>query len=164
MAIRFNADEILAVAVDIEVNGVRFYQTAAAAVAEGRPRQMLLDLAERERMHERTFKTMREKLSPAHREPITFDPDEESALYLKALADAAVFKPQADPFAIFGRKPTYKDIILAAMGIEKDSIVFYVGMKDFIPASMGRSDVDSILKEEMVHLTTLGKELASIKD
>jgi rubrerythrin len=164
MAVNFNADEILAVAVNIEVNGINFYQSAAAAVPDGRPRQLLLDLAGRERVHEKTFTEMRGKLSARQREQVTFDPDNESSLYLKALADSTVFKQQADPLKVLGKSPTYKAILLAAMGIEKESIVFYVGMRDFIPVSLGRSQVDAILREEMTHLTTLGKELAAIKD
>ena len=47
--------------------------------------------------------------------------------------------------------------------IKKDSIVFYLGMKDAIPQGLGRSKVDGIIKEEMRHITTLSRELETLR-
>jgi rubrerythrin len=49
-----------------------------------------------------------------------------------------------------------------AMDMEKDSIVFYLGMKEMVPERLGKDRIDGIIKEEMGHLALLGKELAAL--
>ena len=47
-----------------------------------------------------------------------------------------------------------------AIGLEQDSIVFYLGMKDMVAGSLGKDRIDGIIKEEMYHVVTLAKPLA----
>ncbi|MBU1344653.1 MAG: rubrerythrin, partial [Proteobacteria bacterium] len=85
--------------------------------------------------------------------PATFDPNDENALYLKALADTRVFFKKEQP----GNK--IKDILTSALQAEKDSIAFYLGMKELIPAKLGKSKIDTIIKEEMSHIRLLAGKL-----
>jgi rubrerythrin len=55
-----------------------------------------------------------------------------------------------------------KKFIRYAMAAEKDSIVFYLGMKDLVPENLGKDKIDQIIKEEMSHIRLLGKELSVI--
>jgi rubrerythrin len=105
---------------------------------------------------------MRSKLSGKEQDSETLDPDNEVGLYLQAFANTAVFKPDENPCARLGDHPAYRDILMAAIGVEKDSIVFYVGMKELVPGSLGRPQVDQVLREEMSHLTTLNRQLAKL--
>ena len=59
--------------------------------------------------------------------------------------------------------PSYRDILLAAIGLEKDSIVFYLMMKPFVPESLGGSKVETILNEEATHVAILNKELGQVR-
>jgi rubrerythrin len=54
---------------------------------------------------------------------------------------------------------TMKDILKAAIGAEKDSIVFYLGMKELVPAKLGKDKIDDIIKEEMSHIRLLSARL-----
>jgi rubrerythrin len=45
----------------------------------------------------------------------------------------------------------------------KDSIAFYVGIKDLVPAGIGRDKVEKIIVEEMTHVSTLGARLHALK-
>ena len=56
-----------------------------------------------------------------------------------------------------------KEILKSAIEAEKDSIVFYLGMKDVVPESLGKSRIDHIIKEEMGHIRSLSKELIALK-
>jgi len=163
MPIRFNADEILAIAEKIEQNGSRFYLGAADKITETGPHDMLKELAQREKEHQKTFAMMREDLSGAEKEPTTFDPEDELALYLQSFANEKVFRPDADPLAALGSKPAYADILRTAIVMEKDSIALYVGIRDLVPERRGKSSVDAILKEEMTHLAQLSGELAQLR-
>jgi len=51
-----------------------------------------------------------------------------------------------------------------AIGLEKDSIAFYVGIKEAIPAGWGgwgQDKIAAIIREEMGHIRLLGQKLAS---
>ena len=56
-----------------------------------------------------------------------------------------------------------EDILKEAITAEKDSIVFYLGMKEMVPETLGRSRIDAIIKEEMAHINILSKELVALK-
>ena len=54
-------------------------------------------------------------------------------------------------------------ILKAAILAEKDSIVFYLGMKDMVPDELGQSRLDDIIKEEMAHIKLLSRRLIATK-
>jgi rubrerythrin len=165
MAYDFNVDEIFEIAEQIERNGARFYRHMAENVSESDLRQLFLDLAGMEEEHERIFISMRTGLSEKDKKPTVFDPKGESAQYLRSLADLRVFDKKAeDDFAFTGMTAEQEKIkmaIRAAVGIEKESIVFYVGMKEFVPENLGKNKIDTIIKEEMKHIRLLSKRLTS---
>ena len=163
MSIPFNADEIFEMAEQIERNGARFYRRAAEGAVDLRNRRLLLDLAAREDEHEKTFSSMRANLADGEREATVFDPEGQAALYLRAMADGHVFDVKADPTEFFTGKETMEEILLTAMGMEKDSIAFYLGMKELVPQRLGKDRIDGIIKEEMDHIAILSKELTSLK-
>jgi rubrerythrin len=55
-------------------------------------------------------------------------------------------------------------VLKAAILAEKDSIVFYLGMKEMVPEKFGKDKLDKIIKEEMGHIKILANELKGIKD
>jgi len=50
-----------------------------------------------------------------------------------------------------------------ALGIERDSIAYYVGLKEYIPPKAGRDKVEDIIKEEMKHIIVLSEKMADLK-
>jgi rubrerythrin len=163
MSITFNAFEILEMAEQIERNGVKFYRKAARSVFDRRMRQLFEDLADMEVEHEKVFAAMKKQLSEEAREPAVFDPENETALYLQAMADGHVFDPKKDLSKQMTGTESVEDILKLAIGIEKDSIVFYLGLKDFVPVRGGKDKVESIIKEEMGHIAILNQKLSALK-
>ena len=163
MGFDFNADEIFEMAEQMERNGAKFYRKIAEVYASGQQHKILLELAAMEEQHEKTFAAMREELSELESTETVFDPDDQAALYLRAFADGYVFDIKLDPSKHLSGKETMEDIIWMAIEIEKDSIVFYTGIKEKVPERLGKSKVDSIIKEEMGHVTILSQQLKAIK-
>jgi rubrerythrin len=157
MAFDFNAKDIFEMAKQIERNGVKFYRAAANGVSGDGEKKLLLNLARMEEMHEQTFADLQAELTAAHSAETTFDPDNQAALYIKALADTKVF------FEKDINMSSMKEILKSAITAEKDSIVFYLGMKDLVPGKLGGTRIDDIIKEEMAHIRLLGKELLAYK-
>ena len=157
MGIDFNADEVFEIAEQIERNGAKFYRNVAEKIADTNKRQLLTDLAEMEDEHEQTFKSLRSELSLDEKIQTTFDPEGQSESYLRALADTRVFyEKEVDTTSL-------EEILKSAITAEKDSIVFYLGMKDVVPAHLGGQKLDDIIKEEMGHISLLSKELMELK-
>jgi len=167
MAYNFNADEILRIAEQIERNGADFYDRLASKTTDREMNRFFQDLASMEREHEKAFSSMRSNLSDQERAPVIFDPEDESAQYLQALAGVSVIDDKAgEAFALAegasGTEGTSK-ALRAAIDLEKDSVVFYLGLKELVPAHLGKDHVDDIIKEEMSHIRLLGGKLTSLK-
>ncbi len=156
MKVRFNADEVLEIARQIERNGAGFYRRAAELKQSSSARAMLLELAAMEEEHEQTFSEMRAGLSDDERKDVTYDPEGQLPLYLQALADKSIFAKGKAPSQQLTGKESIEDILRFAIGMEKESIVFYLGMHEFVPQRLGGARIDQILKEEMSHIATLG--------
>jgi len=159
----FNADEIFEMAEQMERNGAKFYRKAADSRASVRSRQMLLDLAAMEDEHEKTFASMRAELTAKETAPTIFDPDNQAALYLQAFADGHVFDVKVDPSERLTGQETMEDILRTAIGLERDSVAFYLGIKASVPEQLGRDKVEAIIQEEMGHVTLLSKQLRDVQ-
>ena len=157
MSIVFNADEVFEMAAQIERNGAAFYRKAAGNNPEGR--EFLSQLAEQEDQHLATFKEMRQELTTREVESTAFDPNNEGALYLKAMAGGHVFDVSKDSSEILNGNESLKDIINIAIGMEKDSIIFYIGIAEMIPKNLGKEKISAIIKEEMKHIVWLNEKL-----
>lgn len=149
----FTANDIFEMAVKIEQNGAKFYRDAAKSVDGEKHKEFLLELARMEDDHEITFANMQKELKDVKAFSTAFDPDDDNALYLKALADTRVFFEKEQPDS------SLKTILSCAIQTEKDSIAFYLGMKEIIPLKMGQSKIDDIIKEEMNHIRILAGKL-----
>ncbi len=158
----FNAGEIFEMAIEIERNGAKFYRKAAEGKAGATSKSLLLGLADMEVQHERTFAAMRGLLTTVENASATFDPDDEAALYLRAIADGHVFPVKVDPSAVLNGRESAADVLKVAIGLEKDSIIFYLGIQDLVGKVLGRDKIDHIIREEMTHVTILSAELAKV--
>jgi rubrerythrin len=155
MSIGFNADEILEMVIRIEQNGAKFYRRAAEGFTNETVRKTLLDLAVMEDGHEKTFAEMKEKLSDKEHAPTVFDPEGQAAGYLQAMADGHVFDVTTDPSETLTGNESWREIIKKAIALEKDSIVFYTGIRELVPESLGKDKIEEIIREEMGHVTLL---------
>jgi len=157
--ITFSPGEIFEMAEQIERNGAKFYRRVADQAAGEPLRRTLLGLAQMEDDHERRFAAMRSELSKAQKGSTAFDPDDQGALYLQALADGHVFDVRVDPSEKLSGDESTEQVLRTAIGLEKDSIVFYIGLKDLVPSAEGKARVDAIIAEEMGHIATLSGQL-----
>lgn len=161
MNIDFNAGEIFEMAKQIERNGARFYRLAAEGATDPKDREMLLGLAVMEDEHERVFASMKEELLGSKQLSTVFDPHGEGVSYLRAMADGHVFDVKRDPIDFFAGQKSLEDILRKAIGLEKDSIVFYLGMKEMVPPRLGKDKIEHIIREEMKHIVLLNRELVA---
>jgi rubrerythrin len=163
MGITFNADEVFEMAEEIERNAARFYREASEKASEKDVSTMLLDLAAMEEGHEKTFAQMRKELSQSEKEPTTFDPENEVAQYLQTLADFHGTEGKVSPTEKLSGQESMTETLKIALQAEKNSIAFYVGIKDLVPNKAGKDKIQAIIIEEMAHVSTIGGKLQTLK-
>lgn len=164
MSLQYAADEVYEMAVQMERNGAKFYRKAAQYAEGEASREELLDLAAMEDQHERFFNGLRAEIAANRCEAEWFDPQGEAGAYLRAVSDNRVFDTQADPCEFVQPQTPAEAILRKAIGLEKDTIIFYLGIREAVPAGTDREKIDGIIREEMSHVTLLtGKLLQRIE-
>ncbi|MBN2183047.1 MAG: hypothetical protein JW715_14140, partial [Sedimentisphaerales bacterium] len=75
----------------------------------------------------------------------------------KVMAALAVFGIRPEPADALSGREEVTDVLKRAIENEKDSIVFYNGLKDFAPAEITKEKIDDIIREELRHIRILNK-------
>jgi rubrerythrin len=162
MGVSFNADEVFEMAEQIERNAAKFYREAAEKVSDHQPKDMFLRLAAMEDGHMRVFQEMREDLADSEKAPTIFDPEGEAALYLQALADSKGFEGMRSQTEKLTGRESLRELLGIAIDAEKNSVLYYVGVRGLVSERAGRDKVEAILREEVRHVAELRRQLAAI--
>ncbi len=156
------AEDVFTMAVRIEENGYAFYKGAAAMFLDEKIKGLFDDLAIMEDGHIKAFKSMKASLPPSSAD-IVWDPEGLAESYLQASADTHIFTIEAAQDRLKTVK-TPNNALDMAVQFEKDSVGFFVGVKELLPDPAGKNDIDRLIKAEMEHinmLTRVKKELGS---
>jgi rubrerythrin len=163
MAIVFNADEIFEMAIRIENNGAAFYRKSAGLQSDTKNQKFLEGLANMEDQHQKIFTEMRTTLTQKDKDPKVFDPYDEVSQYLTAMADTMGGEGSPSVADALTGEETLEEILRIAVGLEKDSILFYLGIKDLIPSQSGQDRIDEVIREERRHVAQLSNLLEKLK-
>ncbi len=161
MSIAFSGSELVNIAIGIERRGVTFYDIRTKSTKNVTARDMFQHLANVEREHIQIFQNM---LTEAEKYQIPETYAEEYAAYLQALVDNAVFTDDFITSEMATKAGSDIEAVELAISAEKDSILFYYGMKDIMP-QLAQPKVNKIIVEEKTHLRQLSelrKKLAAI--
>ena len=156
MADIFSSSEIVEVGVQIEKNGMDFYNEVASNSKTPKAKEIFQFLACEEQKHITMFQKILEAVQKY--EPAESYPGEYFA-YMNALASDHVFTQQDKGVEIAKTAKSDIDAVELGIGFEKDSIIFYEGMKKVVPEH-GHNLVDELIHQEQEHL----KKLTQIKD
>ena len=162
MSVKFSPDEIFEMAEEIERNGAAFYRKAAGLAKDSNTKSLLEELSRWELTHLEKFLELQEQLKNGDFEEQVFDPQNEAGLYLKAMADGHVFDFRKGVEALIKGDEGMAEIFKTALRFEKDSIVFYLGMRDMVTSKSGKDKVMEIIGEEMKHIAYLNREMSQI--
>ena len=161
--IKYSADDIFEMAVRSERNAAAYYRKAAQLHADRFEAEFLVKLAEMEDEHERTFRSLRSELSARERVPTALDPFDQNSLYLCAMADKSIAEGSPVLADRLTGQESMVEILTTARDLEKEAILFYVGMKDMVPDHLGKQRIERIIEEEKSHLVTLTEELNNLQ-
>jgi rubrerythrin len=163
MALKYNVDEVLEMGQQIERNGRRFYVAAAGAARNEQVKALLQRLADMEARHEVLFGQMRAEAAQEGIPHAEFDPDFEVGRYLQCAADSHVFNVHKDLSEKLTGRETPQQVLKTALGFEKDTVVLFLGIKELVPAELGKSRMDTLIKEEMSHIVDISSQLHALQ-
>lgn len=161
--ITWNSDEIFEMAEQIEVEGAKFYRKAAGASSDQELKALLLELAAQEDQHRQTFSKIRAEMKTELKFDESWDPEGIVRTYLQGWVSGQVFDVKIKPEELLSTNNTPQKVLQLAIGLEKDSIAFYVGIVQMVPEELGKGWVERIIQEEMKHIIVLTKEMRRFK-
>ena len=150
MSILFSASEVVTMAVQIEKNGLEFYNAMAAKTQSEKSKELFSFLAAEEIRHKATFQKMLNNLKQLE---LTASEEEEYNNYLGALTSSRVFNQQVSTDEIVKNLDDATAIDLA-IEAEKDSILFYYELMEQA-MDEDRSAIEKVIKEEKSHYAML---------
>jgi rubrerythrin len=162
MSVTFNADEVFEMAEEIERNGAKFYREIAANASDPKMKDMFLRMASMEDGHLKTFQEMRTLLSEREKGETVFDPYDEATQYLQALAGSKGFEGMRSPTEKLTGQESARELLEIAINAEKNSVLYYVGLKDLVPTEAGRDQVEAVIREEVRHVADLRRYLSAL--
>ncbi len=153
MSISFSSSELINIAIDIETRGMAFYDVMSQSTENAEARDLFRHLGDIERQHVQIFRDM---LGEAGNYQPSDSDSEEYAAYFKALVDSSVFTDDLIPSGMAANIDSDIEILQLAIGVERDSILFYYLMRDIMPPRT-HPTVNKIIAEEKLHLRQLSE-------
>lgn len=150
------AEDVFTMAVRIEENGNAFYKGAAEKTDNPDVRELFERLALMEQGHIAAFKAMRSRLPGSFPADAVWDPEGLAESYLQTAADTHIFAAQ-DAIRRLQGVTTPLQALDMAIQFEKDSLAFFLGMKDLLPDPSGKGEIDQLIESEMDHVRMLSK-------
>jgi len=150
----FEAREIVGLAIRIEENGEEFYTQLANVTKHLRVKEKFEFLAGEERKHRNSFREIQQRLGEF--KPIYESYPGEYLNYVKALAEENIFTKERAGQLLAKKFKTPTAALDTAIGLEKDSILFYDEMKNFLPESEHKP-INEIIGQEREHLRKLSE-------
>lgn len=151
MGIIFAGSEIVELGVQVEKNGRDFYNTLVRQSKHKDTKETFKYLAGEEEKHIATFQRILDKLEKY--EPPESYPGEYFA-YMNALASDYVFTKKDKGKEIAKNITSDKEAVDMGIGFEKDSILFYEGMRRVVP-EYDHKVLDELIRQEQNHLRQL---------
>jgi len=156
MTTKYAGSEIFQIAVELEINGRKFYEELHSDVKDEQLQETFKFLADEELKHEKTFRSMMKTLD---KEPDTgiYD-DREMILYFNSLVDRSVFPSDKENMSELIDTGSIRDIVERAITFEKNTILFFSEMLNSTRPE-DHEVIQKIIEEERSHIHRLLKLL-----
>ncbi|HHU78415.1 MAG: ferritin family protein [Caldicoprobacterales bacterium] len=146
---QYTYEYVISYAIIIEQRGIKLYEDAANELDYEPAKNILLHLAEQERMHEKYFMKLKDEMNSSRR----LELNDEAVGYLSVLVESEILPEDNRPFN--ERFKTLQDVIEFGMQTEKDSILFYTQLSMLDWDEGTKKVLHTIIQEEKKHLIQL---------
>ncbi|MBI4699424.1 MAG: ferritin family protein [Nitrospirae bacterium] len=152
---KYSIREVIEQAVQTEKLGFDFYASMAKRFSKNTALKKLFDtLAVKERQHEKRFFVLKKRIKDEDSEGW-----EDVSAYLRAIVESEFFLGNNKSLAALKKIKTIKAAVNYALGFEKETLLYYLSMKDMIKE---KEIMEKIINEEKRHiiwLSNIGKDI-----
>jgi rubrerythrin len=153
----FTASELLDLAIQIEVNGERFYRRAMRKVKRDSVKNLLRWLADQELVHKSEFTELKEKITHGTKPDLSF-PSLSQQVVSRAMGRHSFSLEELQIDSIQGEE----EMLRAALIFEEDTILFFEFIAPFVSDPDSVSVLEKIRTEEFNHKRLLVENLSRI--
>lgn len=147
----FSGSEIVELGIQIEKNGRDFYNTLSKQSKDPKSKDIFKYLAGEEEKHIAAFQNI---LSNVEKYEQTESYPGEYSAYMNTLASEYVFTQKDKGIESAKNAKSDKEAVELGIGFEKDSIIFYTGIKIMVQ-EYDRKVIESLITQEQDHLRRL---------
>ena len=151
MEASYTPQDLLELAIGIEESGRRVYEHFEGAAKDEGLKGVWRLLKDQEADHRRTFERLRRDAGPGLKAE---DSSAQATPYLRAIASSALFSEARLARMVLEGIDSDLDALQVAIAVEKDSVFFYITIKDHLIGDQGRV-LEEIIAEEKLHLVRL---------
>lgn len=159
MANIFAGSEVIKIAIQIEHNGRDFYNSTIDCSSNKKAKDIFKFLASEEEKHIDIFQKILKNTESFEQ---TDSYPGEYISYMNTLAREYIFTQKGKGCQVAQQAQNDKEAVNLGIGFEKDSIIFYEGIKKVTPSNHHKT-IDELILQEQNHLKALSelkKELA----
>ncbi|MFH1421135.1 MAG: ferritin family protein [Planctomycetota bacterium] len=153
MADRYASSEIVEMGIQIEKNGMKFYNWAADTAKSNELKDVFRFLAKQEESHIKVFSGILSEIK--NYEPKEAFTDEYYS-YLRLLAGDHIFTKANTGEEIAAKIHTDIDALSMAIKFEKESVLFYYEIKNLV-IDDSKKAIDKLIEQEQEHFSKLSK-------
>ena len=148
---QFFGDDIVEIAMQLELNGKAFYTAAAQTAVDPSIRALFLELAQQEQAHYEVFKSLLGNVIDAPAGQAQMD---QATAYMRVVLERTFFKGEEASLAQAEEAKSDREALSMAIDFEKDTLLFYYDLRDQVVESQ-RGLVDRVIAEEKRHIQRL---------
>jgi len=147
---KYSIDEIMEMAIQTERLGYQFYTGMAEKFKKDEGLvKLFTTLANKEKVHERTFNNLKQMVAKHGTEPIEW---EEVTNYMRAFVESQFFLGRAKALPSMDHVKTVQDAVLFALGFEKETLLYFFELRSIVKE---KEVVDEVINEEKSHIRWL---------
>ncbi|MBI5526550.1 MAG: ferritin family protein [Deltaproteobacteria bacterium] len=154
--------DVLKLAFTMEKTGAEFYCHAAHFTNNPTQHLMLLGLAGMESEHAVWIGSLQEQLLGPTPKATVSTADQVVSEFLDSWVKGKVFDPRPVEVEKLAKSEGLSGVFRYALGMEKDTIVFYSGLRSFLGSADAEGFIDKIIREEQRHLAEIGRALEDV--
>ncbi len=150
----YSVNEVIEMAVQIEKNGYAFYHEATKRKdLDAKAKEFLEYLRDEELGHEKKFMNLRDEMDMGVLE-LSGDWDL-VAEYLKTIVDGRIFNNEHSAIQLATQAKDLKSILDNAITFEKDTLLYFHAIADYVTSTKTKNVLRSIINEEVTHVLKL---------
>lgn len=167
VAAKFNAEELMELAIQIEKNGKDYFAAMADKSENPAVKEIFSYLCREEQSHFDHFVAIRNKLLSSKQDDFVIADEyntPDMMNYLQAMFDGRVFPNLRSHSELAAEIKTDEQAIYHAIGFEKDTVLFF----SEILGLLGRDDenyalIEELIRQEKIHIARLYTLLGNLK-